>query len=485
VNPRPLRSTLGRLAALAGLGLALLAGAAWAESRAVLPDKVTPSRYDITVRPDAAALTFTGKVRIAITVHRPTDKIVLNDADIVIDQAALSGEAAAPTITYDAAAQTATFAFPHALAPREYSLSLTYHGRIYQQASGLFALDYKAKEGRSQRALFTQFENSDARRFVPCWDEPARKARFALTVIVPATEMAVSNMPAAQTTSLPEGEKRVRFAETPKMSSYLLFFGLGDFERIHRQVGAVDVGVIVKRGDASRAAFALDAAAQILPYYNAYFGTPYPLPKLDLIAGPGSSQFFGAMENWGAIFYFERALLIDAHLSTEGDLRGVYTVIAHEMAHQWFGDLVTMAFYLQSRMSEIFQVDIHPATRIGSGVFIDHGTGIVIGETAVIGDDVSLLQGVTLGGTGAERGDRHPKIGKGVLLGAGAKVLGNITIGDYAKVASGSVVLKPVPAGCTAAGVPARLVNCPTCEEAPARTMDHTLAEDVYPDYVI
>lgn len=149
----------------------------------------------------------------------------------------------------------------------------------------------------------------------------------------------------------------------------------------------------------------------------------------------------------------------------------------------WGQGRETMAFFLQSRMSEIFQVDIHPATRIGSGVFIDHGTGIVIGETAVIGDDVSLLQGVTLGGTGAERGDRHPKIGRGVLLGAGAKVLGNIQIGDYAKIASGSVVLKPVPAHCTAAGVPARLVNCPTGDE-PARSMDHTLADVVY-DYVI
>jgi serine O-acetyltransferase len=145
----------------------------------------------------------------------------------------------------------------------------------------------------------------------------------------------------------------------------------------------------------------------------------------------------------------------------------------------WTEGRETLALYLQSRMSELFQVDIHPATRIGRGVFIDHGTGIVIGETAVIGDDVSMLQGVTLGGTGAERGDRHPKIGKGVLLGAGAKVLGNIEIGDYAKVASGSVVLKPVPAGCTAAGVPARLVNCPTTDE-PARSMDHTLADAVY-----
>jgi serine O-acetyltransferase len=164
--------------------------------------------------------------------------------------------------------------------------------------------------------------------------------------------------------------------------------------------------------------------------------------------------------------------------------KGFQALQTQRIAHWlWSQGRETLAFYLQSRMSEIFQVDIHPATRIGQGVFVDHGTGIVIGETAVIGDDVSMLQGVTLGGTGAERGDRHPKIGKGVLLGAGAKVLGNITIGDYAKVASGSVVLKPVPPGCTAAGVPARLVNCPTCEE-PAKSMDHTLAEAVY-DYVI
>jgi serine O-acetyltransferase len=164
--------------------------------------------------------------------------------------------------------------------------------------------------------------------------------------------------------------------------------------------------------------------------------------------------------------------------------KGFLALQAHRIAHRLWGQgREAMAFYLQSRMSELFQVDIHPAAVIGQGAFFDHGTGIVIGETAVIGDDVSMLHGVTLGGTGAERGDRHPKIGNGVLLGAGAKVLGNITVGDYAKIASGSVVLKPVPAHCTAAGVPARLVNCPTCEE-PAKTMDHTLADTVY-DYVI
>ncbi|HEY5106241.1 MAG TPA: serine O-acetyltransferase [Caulobacteraceae bacterium] len=164
--------------------------------------------------------------------------------------------------------------------------------------------------------------------------------------------------------------------------------------------------------------------------------------------------------------------------------KGFLALQAHRVAHRLWGQgREAMAFYLQSRVSELFQVDIHPAAVIGKGAFLDHGTGIVIGETAVIGDNVSMLHGVTLGGTGAERGDRHPKIGAGVLLGAGAKVLGNITVGDHAKIASGSVVLKSVPAHCTAAGVPARLIDCPTCEE-PARTMDQTLGDSVY-DYVI
>ena len=181
---------------------------------------------------------------------------------------------------------------------------------------------------------------------------------------------------------------------------------------------------------------------------------------------------------------FERDPACKGYMQPFLFVNGFLSLQTHRLAHRlWSEGRETLALYLQSRMSELFQVDIHPAARIGAGVFLDHGTGVVIGETAVVGDDVSMLHGVTLGGTGAERGDRHPKIGKGVLLGAGAKVLGNIHIGDYAKIASGSVVLKPVPPGCTAAGVPARLVNCPTCDE-PARTMDHTLADVVY-DYVI
>jgi serine O-acetyltransferase len=184
------------------------------------------------------------------------------------------------------------------------------------------------------------------------------------------------------------------------------------------------------------------------------------------------------------IAVFERDPACKGYVQPFLFFKGFQALQTYRLAHWlWGRGRESIAFYLQSRMSELFQVDIHPAASIGKGAFLDHGTGIVVGETARVGDDVSMLQNVTLGGTGAERGDRHPKVGNGVLLGAGAKVLGNITIGDYAKIASGSVVLKPVPPHCTAAGVPARLVNCPTCPE-PARSMDHTLADVVY-DYVI
>ncbi|MBV8683564.1 MAG: serine O-acetyltransferase [Caulobacteraceae bacterium] len=176
---------------------------------------------------------------------------------------------------------------------------------------------------------------------------------------------------------------------------------------------------------------------------------------------------------------YERDPACKGYLQPFLHFKGFQALQTHRVAHWlWLKGRESLAFYLQSRMSELFQVDIHPAAEIGEGAFFDHGTGIVIGETARVGRDVSMLHGVTLGGTGAERGDRHPKVGNGVLLGAGAKVLGNIAIGDNAKIASGSVVLIPVPAGCTAAGVPARLVRCPTCEE-PARTMDHTLAGEI------
>lgn len=155
--------------------------------------------------------------------------------------------------------------------------------------------------------------------------------------------------------------------------------------------------------------------------------------------------------------------------------KGFHALETHRFAHSlWRAGRTDFALYLQSQSSRIFGTDINPAARIGRGIMLDHATGLVIGETAVVGDDVSILHGVTLGGSGKEGGDRHPKIGRCVMLGAGAKILGNITVGDCARVAAGSVVLKDVPPKKTVAGVPARVVGQAGCPE-PARTMEQIL----------
>lgn len=329
------------------------ATSAAAASRIVLPSDVVPRHYDLEITTHSENMVFTGQVAITLDVVKPTRTIVLNAAELSIDKIAVDGKALSSRATLDVHRQTATISLPTLLTSGTHVLSMDYTGRVYPHAAGLFALDYDAAGGR-KRALFTQFENAEARRFLPCWDEPARKATFTLTATVPSGLMAVSNMPITSTLPAPGGLQRVRFAETPKMSSYLLFFALGDFERVARKVQGVDIGVIVKRGDAPRAEFALDAAAHLLPYYNDYFGIPYPLPKLDLVAGPGEAQSFDAMENWGAIFYFENTLLLDSKISTQEDLRNIYVTVAHEMSHQWFGDLVTMEWWDDIWLNEGF-----------------------------------------------------------------------------------------------------------------------------------
>ena len=158
--------------------------------------------------------------------------------------------------------------------------------------------------------------------------------------------------------------------------------------------------------------------------------------------------------------------------------KGFHALQSYRIAHDlWRQDRQALALYLQNRISEAFDVDIHPAARIGRGILIDHGTGVVIGETAVVGDEVSILHEVTLGGTGKESGDRHPKVGSGVLIGAGAKILGNIRIGDHSKIAAGSVVLSEVPPHSTVAGIPARVVGRPRTPD-PARQMDQLVEYD-------
>ena len=351
--------------ALAGTGSALamqsradapLAAPEVKNATTQLPRIVRPVHYDIAVVPHAQSLSFTGQVAIALDVLEPTASITLNAVDMVFANTTLagtSGKALVAKVSIDADAQTATFTFDKPLAPGRSTLATEYTGRIGTQANGLFAIDYDTRQGR-KRALYTQFENSDARKFVPSWDEPNHKATFSLTATVPASQLAVSNMPVSETTDLGNGSKRITFAKSPRMSTYLLFFALGDFERATAKLGDTEVGVVTQSGLIDQAKFALDSSVGVLREYNDYFGTPYPLPKLDNVASPGSSQFFGAMENWGAIFTFEHTLLLDPTISTQSDKQRVYSVAAHEIAHQWFGDLVTMSWWDDLWLNEGF-----------------------------------------------------------------------------------------------------------------------------------
>jgi aminopeptidase N len=323
-----------------------------------LPRNVRPSHYAISLKPDAQASTFSAKVVIAIEVLEPTASITLHAQELALASASIAAgpgktPQAATSIAIDADKQTATLVFAQPLAKGSYQLAIDYSGKIGSQPSGLFALDYDSPQGK-QRALYTQFEAADARRMFPSWDEPAFRATFALEATIPSAQMAVSNMPATSSTDLGNGQKLVRFATTPRMSSYLLFFGAGDFERAAAKEGATELGVVTVKGRLPQAQFVLDSSTAVLREYNSYFGLPYPLPKLDNVAAPGRSQFFSAMENWGAIMSFESIMLLDPAMSTQGDKQAAFSVAAHETAHQWFGDLVTMRWWDDLWLNEGF-----------------------------------------------------------------------------------------------------------------------------------
>lgn len=357
-----MQRTLISLAVVAALGLAAPFAANAAEKAAQvttqLPRNAAPTHYALSITPDAASSSFSASVTIALNVKQATSSLTLNAVELQFSAAAISagpGKAvqAASKIDVDDKNQTATFHFAEALKPGSYQLKLDYTGKIGDQPSGLFSLDYE-NDGAKKRALYTQFEAADARRVIPSWDEPSYKATFALEATIPAGQMAVSNMPVASTTKLADGRELVRFATSPKMSTYLMFFGLGEFERASAVEGGVEVGVVTQKGHAAQAQFALDSTRAVLKEYNDYFGVKYPLPKLDNIGAPGRSQSFGAMENWGAIFTFEYAMLLDPRVSTQSDKETTFSFAAHEIAHQWFGDLVTMSWWDDLWLNEGF-----------------------------------------------------------------------------------------------------------------------------------
>ncbi len=335
-----------------GSGAALLASVSTpALATGQLPNSVTPVLYDIRVDPNAQAKTFTGTETITVRVRPNTRAITLNAADLNITRATLDGRPVRYRL--DAATQRITLLAPRPLKGGEHRLGFAWSGKINDTAAGFFAIDYKNADGSPARMLATQFEAPDARRFAPMFDEPAFKAKFRLAAVAPANQLAYSNMPAT-VSRLADGRKLYSFAETPVMSSYLLFLGMGDVERKTVMAGKTEIGIITRRGVVDQGDYALVSAKRLLTYYDDYFGQPYPLPKLDMIAAPGSSQFFGAMENWGAIFYFEPTVLFDAKRATVSGKQNIFITVAHEIAHQWFGNLVTMRWWDDLWLNEGF-----------------------------------------------------------------------------------------------------------------------------------
>jgi aminopeptidase N len=318
-----------------------------------LPKEVVPIEYSIRIVPSIDKLTFSGTETVKLSVRRPVRQLVLNALELEVADASIDGKALPDSaVKIDKKSELLTIALPSELAAGEHTLALSFSGKINQQGQGLFYVPYQEhSSGTKKIMLATQFEATDARRFFPCWDEPVFRARFQLTVVVPENWLAISNVP-IESEEKSAAEKEVRFAATPSMSSYLNVFVAGELDLIESRIGRTQLRIIATKGKAEMGRYALEATAQILQYYNDYFGVPYPLPKLDQIALPGG--FGGAMENWGGITYYESTLLFDPKNSSVETKQNIYEVIAHEVAHQWFGDLVTMAWWDNLWLNEGF-----------------------------------------------------------------------------------------------------------------------------------
>jgi aminopeptidase N len=275
-----------------------------------LPKQVRPETYAIRIAPDLQKLTFTGSATVKLDVQKPATKLVLNALDLAITAAAVDGKPLDPAaIKLDPKEETLTLTLPAEIPAGDHELLLNFNGKINAQGQGLFFARYQEEgSGAKKTMLGTQFEATDARRMFPCWDEPSFRARFQLTTVVPENFMAVSNMPVEREEKV-AGGKEVRFSMSPSMSSYLVVLVAGELDSIEMESNGVQLRVVATKGKAETGRYALESEAKILRYYNDYFGIPYPLPKLDLIAIPGG--FGGAMENWGGITYYESRLLFD------------------------------------------------------------------------------------------------------------------------------------------------------------------------------
>ena len=318
-----------------------------------LPATVLPRTYRLLIEPDLDALTFKGEVAIDLDVKTSTTEIVLHSYKLDIAEAHAGADRL--QVRLDAATERVTLTASKPLAAGPATISLRFSGAIAEEMRGFYRSRYTLPDGTKRFLGTTQFEATSARHAFPCFDEPALKAVFDLTIIVPKERLAVSNMPVASSAPLPDGRSRVRFAPSPIMSTYLLAFAVGEFEWIE---GTTDDGMPVRvyatPGRAELGRFAMETAIRGLKFFGDYYGIPYrrALPKLDLLAIPDFE--YGAMENWGAVTFRETAIFVDPKRSSIPQRRRVAEVVLHELAHQWFGNLVTPEWWSYLWLNESF-----------------------------------------------------------------------------------------------------------------------------------
>ena len=323
-----------------------------------LPRDVVPTRYEISIAPDLEAATFSGHERVELEVTVPTRSIVCNAAELGISHARLSWPGGSPPpveleISFDEELERVTFTPPRQVLPGPCVLECDFTGVLNDKLRGFYRSTFRDEQGNEHVIATTQCQSTDARRAFPCWDEPDRKAVFSLALEVDADLLAISNGAERSSIELEGGKRRLEFADTIPMSTYLVAFVVGPLEATE----AVDVDgtllrVVHTPGKGHLTAFALDAGAHALRYYTQYFAQPYPGDKLDLVAIPDFS--FGAMENLGCVTFREVALLIDPANSSRDELETIASVIEHELAHMWFGDLVTMSWWNGVWLNEAF-----------------------------------------------------------------------------------------------------------------------------------
>lgn len=319
-----------------------------------LSPHVQPSRYKLTIKPDLNEFTFSGQERIHLSVAKSTKTITLHAFDIKVISASMTvgkTKHSASKFTYNKKGQTVTLVFNKSIKG-EAVLDLEFTGLINNKLKGFYKSSYTHK-GQEKYLATTQFEATDARRAFPCFDEPAHKAIFDVTLIIPNHLTAISNTTEVNISAHDEHYKVVQFAPTPKMSTYLLAFIVGELESIETKTkDGVVIRVFTTPGKTKQAKFALDVAKRATEFLSDYFAISYELPVLDLIAIPDFSA--GAMENWGAITFRETALLVDEKHTPFINRQRVAEVIAHELAHQWFGNLVTMEWWTHLWLNESF-----------------------------------------------------------------------------------------------------------------------------------